>query len=1061
MAKKRKPLSQIAPTDGEPSNKKIRNEEETEVQQRPGSILYMALKNFMCHSFLEVNFTNNVSVVIGKNGSGKSAILTALIVGLGGKASLTNRGTSVKGFVKAGKPSGSIEIHIYNGGPSGYKPNTYGDKIIIIRNINSSGGGNYRIKSERGEMVSTLNKEIRCITTALQIQVDNPICILNQDTSRNFLSSSDPKQKFILFMRATRLEQLYDEYNKISGNKKECIKMYTNKELSFKKLQDELKKLKRKLEGQDMIINLREKKNLLISELFWAKVRDSEKDLEQKNTQLTRIEKKLDKVKDDKSKKQANINELEEQIRTLENDQTELNDQINVQKRPQMDMKAKLDEVVSIYNDKKKEGGKIRTVIESKSKDAQYLEQEISNANENLSKVEQEKMERLNTLKKFEEKIKKTEDHLQTTRNDLFQVSSDLSHKEGEEQNIIGEIRSLESKLNNEELSLQALKRESGNTLMLYGREMPTIKNLIKQNMHRFVHEPRGPLGVYVKLKEKKWAVAVEGYLAGLLNSFAVDNNKDNAVLREIFQQALHNQRQPTIITSKFIFKKHNVQENLVRAPQDCVGLYDAIEIDDPVVSNCIIDQARIESILLIPSDIRAQELLSNQARVPRNCSQAVTMKGDKYYPDPNYKSYGSRYHHAKYLQVDAKEHMEQMARNIEELRAAKDAKKTDLRAFKQHMSTKVNEKRELEEKIRQLNEAKHRVRQQIKEVTSTVEPEVTNVNVLQTELEEVQNIIQEKTGRLDGIKGELTELKVKIGEMEDKIQQLKKSTKHLEERLDPIKEKIHECQSRIQEISVGDEFFDRHIKTMTKDLNQIRAEMVIIQNTIQTQTTEAQTTGDRPEKLREVVAVSTEITEIERSIARIEVDTDNSPDMVDKFKTLKIKYNNNTVIMDQLKEEISELTVALQKRNRHCKFTESYFITYMKYSFKKILESRQFKGTINIDVPGKKLELVVIPQEGSQGMTTTANLSGGERSFSTVAFLYALWQCMDFPFYFLDEFDVYMDKLNRTKVFNILVGHANSRPDLQHVFLTPQDVSFLDAKEVCILRLQDPQRNP
>lgn len=52
----------------------------------------------MCHSLLEVNFIqNNISMVIGKNGSGKSAILTALIVGLGGKASLTNRGSSVKG----------------------------------------------------------------------------------------------------------------------------------------------------------------------------------------------------------------------------------------------------------------------------------------------------------------------------------------------------------------------------------------------------------------------------------------------------------------------------------------------------------------------------------------------------------------------------------------------------------------------------------------------------------------------------------------------------------------------------------------------------------------------------------------------------------------------------------------------------------------------------------------------------------------------------------------------------------------------------------------------------
>lgn len=51
----------------------------------------------MCHDHLEVELNKNINFIIGKNGSGKSAILTGLVVGLGGNASVTNRGTSIKG----------------------------------------------------------------------------------------------------------------------------------------------------------------------------------------------------------------------------------------------------------------------------------------------------------------------------------------------------------------------------------------------------------------------------------------------------------------------------------------------------------------------------------------------------------------------------------------------------------------------------------------------------------------------------------------------------------------------------------------------------------------------------------------------------------------------------------------------------------------------------------------------------------------------------------------------------------------------------------------------------
>lgn len=43
-----------------------------------------------------INFNERVNLLVGNNGSGKSAILTALVVGLGCKASATNRSSNIK-----------------------------------------------------------------------------------------------------------------------------------------------------------------------------------------------------------------------------------------------------------------------------------------------------------------------------------------------------------------------------------------------------------------------------------------------------------------------------------------------------------------------------------------------------------------------------------------------------------------------------------------------------------------------------------------------------------------------------------------------------------------------------------------------------------------------------------------------------------------------------------------------------------------------------------------------------------------------------------------------------
>ena len=67
-----------------------------------GIIESVTCTNFMCHTKLHIALGPLINFIIGHNGSGKSAVLTALTLCLGGKATATNRGQNLKSFVKEG-----------------------------------------------------------------------------------------------------------------------------------------------------------------------------------------------------------------------------------------------------------------------------------------------------------------------------------------------------------------------------------------------------------------------------------------------------------------------------------------------------------------------------------------------------------------------------------------------------------------------------------------------------------------------------------------------------------------------------------------------------------------------------------------------------------------------------------------------------------------------------------------------------------------------------------------------------------------------------------------------
>jgi chromosome segregation ATPase len=157
-----------------------------------------------------------------------------------------------------------------------------------------------------------------------------------------------------------------------------------------------------------------------------------------------------------------------------------------------------------------------------------------------------------------------------------------------------------------------------------------------------------------------------------------------------------------------------------------------------------------------------------------------------------------------------------------------------------------------------------------------------------------------------------------------------------------------------------------------------------------------------------------------------------------------------------------NHLTRTLQHRQERWKQFRSGISVRARVTFNYLLSERRFRGTLNIDHKTHALDIHVQPDsmetagEGRQ----TKTLSGGEKSFSTVCLLLSLWDAMGSPIRCLDEFDVFMDSVNRERSLDMIIAAARRSIGRQFIFITPQSMNVVQQdSDVKIIRMIDPER--
>uniref|UniRef100_A0A7N5ZST4 Structural maintenance of chromosomes protein 6 n=1 Tax=Anabas testudineus TaxID=64144 RepID=A0A7N5ZST4_ANATE len=560
-----------------------------------GIVESITLKNFMCHHLLgPFQFGPNVNFIVGNNGSGKSAILTALIVGLGGKATFTNRGVSLKDFVKTGDNTADITIKLRNRGPDAYKRDVYGDSISIEHRISSDGSRTCKLKSKSGQLISNKKEELTTILDHFNIQLDNPVSILNQEMSKQFLHSKSESDKYKFFMKATLLEQMKRDYIHIKHTKTVTRQQVERQEECLKDLKQEFLQRKERYENLSSFSEMKVALENLKKAMAWCLVRiylpsfKKKKNCEDFNR--VKLKEQVKAIKTDYAKRLKTLSSLKEQLTELENKCSQLN-------------------------------------------------QDIKNKHQALLKGKEERDKLRYHKIIFAYKQTCCQGLIEVRVQLIFHDHAWFVFSRLEERDV---QLSYESKLKRK----NQLLASRSNKLKRFGDHVPNLLGSITEAYAtgRFLKKPVGPIGACISLKDPTLAVAVECCLRSFMKAFCCDNYKDELVLQELMSHYYPKGNRPQIIVSPFSEKVYNIHGRKACHPE-YPSLLDIITATSPVIINCLIDMRGIESVLIIK--VNKARRVMQQGRPPKNCREAFTVEGDQVYPN---RYYTSEFSMAKYL---------------------------------------------------------------------------------------------------------------------------------------------------------------------------------------------------------------------------------------------------------------------------------------------------------------------------------------------------------------------------------------------------------------------------
>ena len=641
------------------------------------------------------------------------------------------------------------------------------------------------------------------------------------------------------------------------------------------------------------------------------------------------------------------------------------------------------------------------------------------------------------------------ETHLENLNND----KQNLSEKLNEARAALSEERTA---CNNKERELKELAKKRNNKLAVFGPSMVEFVAELKKQEKTFKKMPIGPFGNLMQLKKnvtKEQARAVEANLWAAFAGFIVDNFQDKLIFDNI--QKARKTNFPLIV-SEFASQVYDISRG--RCHSQYPTIYDLLEFGDVNVANCLIDQKKIDMILVVPKDEDAQRLLSKVDSVPKNCHFAITTKLSQYYPAPTYRSYPMNPPRSQILGSNVSDLIKSLEQEWKARKESLEIVNDQLNDINDQMS---QTKKAINEDMRivgQLKTAQRSKTSEISRLKSEEENEAPpDVEALQEDYDSIKVEVEKLKEVLEGLSNEYSSATQDVQAAKEELERSQNKEKALQDKIDPLRQSLLDLGIEAEKSErLKHSFIEKKEGYLGQlreaKLGEAQEHQLLDKLLAKVEGEERIQTNKRPEIL------SKEIANIKQRL-----DADNSGQeswaMVKKELAESQKhYSTVKNLVTEMTSTINKLIETLEGRGAAFLRIKSLTTFRINNAFGSYLNVRRYVGSVVINHNTKSLEIIVSP-EGKDDRRPITTLSGGEKSYSTISFLLALWDCIEPPFRILDEFDVFMDMLNRRMALEQIMKYAKNSKQFQYIFLTPLGTDCIEVGEdVSIVRLEKNQ---